>query len=1856
MADTFRFSDLSRSEASSVSATPTFSFENIANPSFEQPGGVQELSLIDEFGRGVSSGVDSLQSSLFGVAALAGRELGLESLQDFGLAGVERNQAEASEFPTSTPSLGDIESVGDFFRFAAGGLGQALPSLTTAVATGGIGGVIAKKAVERKLREVIANRALRTMKRKGFDDAVARPAVARMLSSPEGRRMLIEGTSGGTSNAQLITQAFARGASRGAIGSAAVLQTGEVDISLTEAGKDAGFTSIVAGVLGGALEGIPALRLLDKMFPGVDTAVSKAFVKDLAIASGTQALLEGGTEAAQEMISIAALAYHDPSFDIFTPENALRVADSFAIGAIVGGVTGAGAQAFGDTSARVRPGPVASNAPNLPTYRFEGEPETEFVDPDFKPSDTSLWQDIRTKIGAAIGETIDPAINNMRNQVEESLTQMDLDFGGTLNNQGNSFTEMLSDAHNRFVEQHRADIDRLRKFSFDASKEVYNQARTILDPKARAEFIRDGINRVKERAQTVADTFRTDSDTTIAGISTQVDDISDMGDLFGDREAAVEGTTQGAEELEARAEVGEVEAPIKSTFGKTNARDEDAQGFKTKSLAEKKLVALKKRFPSVPESAWELNEVNGLFFIEIRSPEGNRGIVEDDITNSALEDARNSARDNPESNRPRSKIPSLTGEGETLIDLETLSRRGRSLNPQESTRRQGLIDILGRLMERGEIERADFNRAVRTFDEFNPRERQPDETIRLRDDINEPRDRENAARNRELDKDFVDPDDFQDTKRVTRRDAQGKIIGQETARTGSEESRITVRGTEQVRVGDDPTSASQQRDFSEEASFPSGDPRITRTQKILEDTDPDADDPIVQSGPTEEQQARQSARQPGTTPVTRVPKPKPKPKPTTPVTVSLSESTQNKLGSALQALLERFAKLLSKPGSQVTVIEGTSNFKEDVARVKADPNVSSTVKSLMENLDFQLATIASPALVHYDIFTGQTTIWINDFGENTGAKLGALVHELGHAIHWDSWASLNRAEQDALWEAFQKDRAAGRTTGAAIRGVATRTDNAPADLTRLAPSTVYEFREWMADQFLLWTQGRSKPKGALKSFFEKVGVKLQELYDFIQKNPGRLGKLNETYVQFADAVAKKSVGLNPPGVNYWLREGAAGTDVIAMTDPFSVMKEVETLAELQQLPRDSREADVVGAGIARIPTKQLGPLKERVDAFPAIVKNAAIRFNQWVRTAYKLALAPANGVIRDIGKRVPVAIKIANIFARNIGKPKDGSNYHDRVQIMQHQFRTRFEDITSGMTEVQKDALAVRLAELDSTDGKPANLRERQMRKLFDDMLVYLRQQGLPVAEVNNYFPRQFNYEQILLDEKEIIAHLRASGFEQEDARAFYNTLVSPEMRDWGSLGRQTPAFRNMRSRSLTDKFFDKYQSTSLDGIVSNYISSAVKRAEYNSFLGEKAPKGATKPDKIPLAAWDPKGKLMNMLDQARDEGATDEDIKTIKMFIDANLGQLGRDSLIAKKGRTAMAALVAYQNVRVLMFTVFASLPDMVGPAIRAGSMKDAFQSVSKNMSDIVGRDPNKLQDMARAWGIVSSEASNHIMTEYVDNNYMPPGLRRMNEAFFKYTGLNWYTDFTRKAALAVGRDYIQTMAGRSVDQSIPSKERLKAKAALAELGLSKEHVDRWAGNGQNIWGGGTYQKENQQQTNSDRLVAEGLTQFVNESIMRPNASQRPILASHPGAMLIFHLKGYMYAMGEVVGKRLIRNFNLADTPYQTAAAIAPALAMLALTALGLELREIMQFAFTGRTPPSDRQDAWDYTWNIMERSGLLAQGQLAVDGANADLAFLAGPTIDQLADFVGKPASFNVPRAIPIISQMPSLRNIVE
>lgn len=1797
----------------------------------------RENSLAQEFGAGLHEGIQGMQGTLFGVAALVGRETGIQALEDFGKAAAQENFADAAQAGRDSTGFSDIEDAGGFFKWSAGALGQAIPSLATAIAGGGIGGAAAKKTVENRIKSVLQNRVKRTLIRKGDAPEAAAERARRLINSEQGDRWLAEAVVFGKSGAQATQQAFAAGSTKGAVTAASLPQIGATDLELQAAGVDSGFTAVMAGIAGGALEALPALRLLDKMFPGVDRQLSKQFVKDFAVATGQQSALEGSTEGAQEMIQMAALAYHDPSFDIFSADAGTRVLDAFAAGALVGAVTGGAADVVGGSQVAAREGAAKVNIPKLP--KFEFRPTQKDVYPDgFEPADNTAWEEIKTRLYATVGPRVEAAVNSLREQVNPVLEAIDTEINPGMGREGVRLSEVVAKAHNDFVEQHAEDIGKVRDFLKARARSIYEAASQIADPDQRAQYVKDAVDDAKAQLDPFVERLRRNSAARNETTQAEVDNM-DFDDI-------VEQDDVGqAIPIPTHIFGNYLKRPTVDTSGR-----ETVEGFKSiedaRTLGRDRLM---QEVPGTTEQDFDIRKQDdGTYVVEVT----NGSIAEDINFNEAFRKANKIANEKKRTGNFRIDEDSwkgnLRGMKAPTVNLDTLAWEGMSL--LDTRERASLFDgfraSVSKMLERGFIDSDTAQAMVDQYQEQNqntindptpevyaPVTKYPTKKsaqaamLKIRDAVGGwPKQMVDVVSNADgtYSWGISGPAMFKRLRTKDPQKAQAILDAIKAERRAEKLSGEPINdpGGRDIGVSSDPTGR-----FA-------GSPDVEGSTVFRSDTaGPRSQEPRPGRKPTREfavgQQTRESIQEDDekTNPETKPSefdlerKPQIERERKARKDAQLSESDRRVLNR-----IRRPAKVkaligleFDKDGSTTAAVRDLARFIQKTLGFGNEIIVMDDVglKFLIEegavtDPVFQ-ETLDNPKVHARNIRIGDKSyVYLSQkvLGDPNLTSL-ALSHELGHQLYSVEWDNLTEEAQQRLRDASNTE-------------------------------TEEEFNEWMADQLAAWMVNKRLPKNAVEKFFFTVGKKLKQLFDFIAGN--KRFQLNETYADFADAVARRAEAAASPGANplsdahlkrWFKNEGVTGYKWFGLPSKDNM----EMPFDQQQVSANVQDA-----------------LDRFTNNYPAIAKRA-VTLRNWVVSAYKVALAPSTSVMKSLGNKVPTANKLVSIFGReNHGEAKKSSNYHQRVNLNKGQFYSAYEKATEGMTEAEKEAVAAELAAADSQPTAKLSKAARSIRNLFDNMHLYAREAGLPVRKVTNYFPRQFSREKLIADRDKIINHLvDDKKMSLGEARMFYNSLIDPNAQDGRATADavETPGFKNMNSRTARDKFFDQYQDTNLDGIVANYINAVTKRSEFNRFLGEPMPPTDLDVAKaIATGLWDPKGKYHRLLKQARREGATDEDIKTMEKYIDANLGQLGRDD-INPGLRKWMAGAMAYQNMRVLLFTVFASLPDLVGPAIRSGSMRDSFKTLKNNMSEIASN-KSALADMARAYGIISSTASEHIMTEYVDNHYMPPKLRKWNDAFFKWTGLNWYTDFTRKAALAVGVDYLQQQAELAASPDAAVADR--ATAALKELGVTPHMVNLWVRAGKP-----TYESLSTDKRQYPTQVAEALVQFVDESIMRPNAAQRPILASHPGVMLFYHLKGYMYAVHEVVLKRLKYNIDQSKTPAQYAAAIAPAIAMMLLTAVGLELRELIQSIGNDRKPRTDRMDGWEYTWELFSRSGLTGITQLGFDWEGADdrgmseIAGIGGPTLSQIGDFLSRPSTQTIPKALPVIGQLPGARNAV-
>ena len=164
-------------------------------------------------------------------------------------------------------------------------------------------------------------------------------------------------------------------------------------------------------------------------------------------------------------------------------------------------------------------------------------------------------------------------------------------------------------------------------------------------------------------------------------------------------------------------------------------------------------------------------------------------------------------------------------------------------------------------------------------------------------------------------------------------------------------------------------------------------------------------------------------------------------------------------------------------------------------------------------------------------------------------------------------------------------------------------------------------------------------------------------------------------------------------------------------------------------------------------------------------------------------------------------------------------------------------------------------------------------------------------------------------------------------------------------------------------------------------------------------------------------------------------------------------------------------------------------------------------------------------------------------------------------------------------------------------------------------------------------------------------LGRFVEESIVRPNAAERPVWASNPYTAIVWQLKSFFYAYGKnVVGGAMRESKNRYAEDGTLSSASIPlvlgALTLLPLTMMGLEMREWLKYLGRGGDEKAFRSDnmRWgEYSGDIIDRAGILGPFGLILPILEAGQYGKSwwipplGPTAERLEDLVRGKAKFS-------------------
>lgn len=308
----------------------------------------ENIATKGNFRRGLESGVDSFQGSLYGAAGIAGDALGIDSVRDWGFEGYQRNQDEAGLNPVDVQNFTDIstdkgllETASDTAKWFVGTLGQLTPSVAEGLVTtligagvgtasapgvGTVGGALAgmtgRKVVLKAIDEAVESKVKSGIAKEIAEREVKEEIISRAKLG--GNIGLIQGTAAIEGGGMWGEAAEKHGVENANAGSAFVL--GQVS-GLSEAYSPGGMLiKRIAGIKDVGSEA--ASKLADTFLKRLGTEVPKSM-------SG-----EAAQEVFQSFLGVLNKKIQDPTISLTDRDAILEYINSAAAGAAGGVVFG----------------------------------------------------------------------------------------------------------------------------------------------------------------------------------------------------------------------------------------------------------------------------------------------------------------------------------------------------------------------------------------------------------------------------------------------------------------------------------------------------------------------------------------------------------------------------------------------------------------------------------------------------------------------------------------------------------------------------------------------------------------------------------------------------------------------------------------------------------------------------------------------------------------------------------------------------------------------------------------------------------------------------------------------------------------------------------------------------------------------------------------------------------------------------------------------------------------------------------------------------------------------------------------------------------------------------------------------------------------------------------------------------------------------------------------------------------------------------------------------------------------------------------------------------------------------------
>lgn len=685
-----------------------------------------------------------------------------------------------------------------------------------------------------------------------------------------------------------------------------------------------------------------------------------------------------------------------------------------------------------------------------------------------------------------------------------------------------------------------------------------------------------------------------------------------------------------------------------------------------------------------------------------------------------------------------------------------------------------------------------------------------------------------------------------------------------------------------------------------------------------------------------------------------------------------------------------------------------------------------------------------------------------------------------------------------------------------------------------------------------------------------------------------------------------------------------------------------------------------------------------VERQDAAIKAVGEKWTTMVNTAGKLVL-PAEQVIEASDNKH--LLKVLRAFHQKTGDGMgEKASFFEAVSASKNRFMTRLEGVLAKRDKKDLELARKHLIN-GTTPTDPVTLSiVLKTREVLEDLYKFAAEKQVArwdekthewvgLQHRKDYFPQVWDIDALLKNgaafkakliethQKELQAILDKTGEAGVTIDDVAQAILSRMLNSHGQVELDettsdlgiSPMAAAVNRRALDwldNEVFDQFKEKDVVKILSSYVSSMVKRAEYTDRFGRGGEVLRTAADEAVLeeiggsqlvneatakltaaiAEWRdnlenginaPKptlrgvGEVIFATKKGKDvlTEAREKALKKLGPSLKAVMaleGTLGHD--IKQGMRTFNSWMMTYQNFRLLSTSLFASFSDTVGLVLNGGELGDAWDGFVRGIREIKLRwQDDKSQDMAAVraeqWGTVDAGSTLDALGQTYGSAWMSGTARRWSDSLFKWNGMEAWNRAMRITATNVAERVIREFKEKGFDKN--DKAAVARFEELFGRGFKPENIKLDANGELDI---------------SDSKNQAAVNRWVNGAILRPNAAQRTVWGSDPHFQMIWHMKQFTYTFQNVILGKVIEQAKLGN--------YRPAMVMMAgYTPIIIAADAVKEMLIPGDEPPWMKGGLAGLIQHGVDKAGLLGIGQMGYDAMASDYgAGLTGPAISQL------------------------------